>query len=471
MKICLILEGSYPYVRGGVSTWTDAFIRSMPEIEFVLWTICETEDQRGQFAYELPKNVVSVVENFLDTSLKLKASRNVNMEISGQDREAISQLIRCQEPDWRVLFGFLREKCKNPLDILMSEDFLDILKDFSKEEYLYAGFLDLFWTLRSMFVPLFYLVGQDIPEADSYHSISTGYAGVLAALGSMKYYKPMVLTEHGIYTREREEEILRSDWVEPNFKSLWVSMFYMFSRLAYQHAHRVTALYSHASEIQQEMGCPAEKCEIIGNGVNFSAFRDIATKSPNGWIDIGAIVRFAPIKDIKTMIYAFSRLKQEIAKVRLHILGAIDDQEYYQECLSLIEYLEVKDISIPGLVDSKMYLQRLDFTILTSLSEGQPFAILESLAAGRPLVATDVGSCRELIEGRDGDTLGPAGICVPPMHQTALLGALIDMCENDEMRKKMAVSGQERIEKYYEQEKMIADYKVVYEKAKVSWQA
>ena len=96
--------------------------------------------------------------------------------------------------------------------------------------------------------------------------------------------------------------------------------------------------------------------------------------------------------------------------------------------------------------------------------------ILEALAAGRPLVATDVGSCRELIEGRDGDSLGSAGICVPPMHQSALLGALIDMCENDEMRKKMAISGQERIEKYYDQEKMIADYKVVYEKAKASWQ-
>lgn len=471
MKICLILEGSYPYVRGGVSTWTDAFIRSMPEHEFVLWTIGDMESKRGKFKYELPANVVSVHETFLDAALTVRVRRNANIKLVGRDREAIAQLIRCGEPDWRVLLDLLRDKTKNPLEVFMSEDFLDILKEFSKEEFPYAGFLDLFWTIRSMFVPLLHLAGQPMPEADIYHSISTGYAGVLGALGSIKYDRPMVLTEHGIYTREREEEILRSDWVVSYFKSLWVSMFYMFSKFAYQQAHIVTTLYSHASEIQQEIGCPPGKREVIGNGIHYDTFSVIAAKEPDGWIDIGAIVRFAPIKDIKTMIYAFSRLKQEIPKVRLHVLGGHDDEEYYQECLSLIDYLGVKDIYTPGLVDIKAYLQRLDFTMLTSLSEGQPFAIIESLAAGRPLVATDVGSCRELIEGRNGDDLGPAGICVPPMHQTALLSALVDMCQNDEMRQEMVVSGKERVKTYYEHHKMIADYQAAYEKARKLWQA
>ena len=70
MKICFILEGSYPYVRGGVSTWVDGYIRSMPEHEFVLWTIADQEEKSGKFVYELPKNVVHVHENFLNTSLR-----------------------------------------------------------------------------------------------------------------------------------------------------------------------------------------------------------------------------------------------------------------------------------------------------------------------------------------------------------------------------------------------------------------
>ena len=39
MRICLVLEGSYPYVHGGVSTWMHSYIQAMPEHEFVLWVI------------------------------------------------------------------------------------------------------------------------------------------------------------------------------------------------------------------------------------------------------------------------------------------------------------------------------------------------------------------------------------------------------------------------------------------------
>ena len=149
----------------------------------------------------------------------------------------------------------------------MSESFLNIIKEYAHEEYPFAGLADLFWTVRSMFLPLLYLIGQPIPQADLYHSISTGYAGVLGALGSIKYNKPYIVTEHGIYTREREEEILFSDWINPFFKSHWIAMFNMYAKFAYTSAHQVTSLFDRASIIQQDLGCPVEKCEVIGNGI------------------------------------------------------------------------------------------------------------------------------------------------------------------------------------------------------------
>ena len=109
---------------------------------------------------------------------------------------------------------------------------------------------------------------------------------------------------------------------------------------------------------------------IIGNGLDLPPLEAIPAKTNNDWIDIGAIVRFAQIKDIKTMIYTFSQLKQEIPNTRLHILGGIDDQQYYQECLDLIDYLKVEEILILGSVNILEYLEQIDFTILTSLSEG-----------------------------------------------------------------------------------------------------
>lgn len=458
-------------MRGGVSTWVDGYIRAMPQHEFVLWTICDLESKRGKFVYDLPANVVGVHENCLGSSFNLRINKNPNIKFSDQEREAIWQLIQCGDPDWKVILESFNLNTSKPVEFFLSEEFLGILKEYTKKEFPFVSFKDLFWTVRSMFLPLLYLIGQPIPEADVYHSPSTGYAGVLAALGSIKYDKPFVLTEHGIYTREREEEILRSDWVISYFKDFWISMFFMFARLAYQRAHRVTSLYRRASLIQQELGCPPEKCEVVRNGLNVDVYSAIPVKPKDEWVDIAAIVRFAPIKDIKTMIYSFYRLKQDVDKVRLHILGGIDDDEYYQECLELIEYLDLKDVIIPGAVNVKTYLEKIDFTVLTSISEGQPFALLESMAAGRPVVATDVGCCRELIEGDDGDSFGLAGICVPPMNQAELAQALLQMCQNSGDRDSMGIVARKRIQTYFEIDHVITNYLNVYEKAVNVWRA
>ena len=71
MRICVILEGCYPYVTGGVSTWMHQYIKAMPEHEFVLWTIGASSRDRGKFKYELPDNVTEVHEIFLQDALNL----------------------------------------------------------------------------------------------------------------------------------------------------------------------------------------------------------------------------------------------------------------------------------------------------------------------------------------------------------------------------------------------------------------
>lgn len=64
MRICLILEGCYPYVNGGVSSWMHNYINEMTEHEFVLVTIGANAESRGNFKYELADNVVEVKEVF-----------------------------------------------------------------------------------------------------------------------------------------------------------------------------------------------------------------------------------------------------------------------------------------------------------------------------------------------------------------------------------------------------------------------
>lgn len=62
----MILEGSYPYVHGGVSSWTHQFIQAMPDVEFVIWCVGANAKDKGKFKYTLPKNVSEIYEVFLD---------------------------------------------------------------------------------------------------------------------------------------------------------------------------------------------------------------------------------------------------------------------------------------------------------------------------------------------------------------------------------------------------------------------
>ena len=70
MKICLIVEGCYPYVVGGVSAWVQMLLRQMPEHQFTIVSIGAECKQRGQFRYEIPANVTELREYFLDEPIR-----------------------------------------------------------------------------------------------------------------------------------------------------------------------------------------------------------------------------------------------------------------------------------------------------------------------------------------------------------------------------------------------------------------
>ena len=167
----------------------------------------------------------------------------------------------------------------------------------------------------------------------------------------------------------------------------------------------------------------------------------------------------------------FFALRQRLPNVRLHILGDTDDEEYAEECRDLIAQLEIPGIDMPGNVNVVEYFKKTDFTVLSSISEGQPLAVLESLAAGRPCVTTDVGCCRDLLEGAEGDTIGAAGIIVPPMHSQALADAMELLAVHTDMRREMAECGRKRVQRYYQHQDMVDNYNKNYEEVLRNWRA
>ena len=150
--------------------------QAMPEHEFVLWVIGAHAADRGKFVYELPGNVVEVHEVFLDDALRLSGEQH-EASFNDREREALRRLVSLSNPDWDVLFDIFYRRRVHPLSFLQSRTFMDIFRDVCLAEYPYTPFADAFHTMRSMLLPVLYLLGSEVPVADVYHAISTGYGG------------------------------------------------------------------------------------------------------------------------------------------------------------------------------------------------------------------------------------------------------------------------------------------------------
>jgi len=398
---------------------------------------------------------------FLDSLDGFETTDTSLEELTGEEYEALKQLVFCANPDWSLIFDMLQDGKIQRDNFLASEEFFSMIQELCEEKYASQPMSDVFHTIRSMLFPLLNLLSSSIPSADAYHAISTGYGGILATLASTRTRKPLLLTEHGIYTREREEEIIRADWILPSMRKQWIDFFYMLSDAIYSKADCITSLFSKARETQIALGCDAKKCRVISNGIDYESFSNIPFEKDD-WINIGAAVRMAPIKDIKTMIYAFYEVSSQMPNVRLYIMGGVDDKAYAEECYALARKLKLENLIFTGRVDVKEYLKKMDFMILTSISEGQPLSILESMAAGKPCVTTDVGCCKELLEGKLDDTLGSAGYCVPPTDLMSLAHAMLVMASSEEKRLKMGQIAKKRSEQFYQYHQMIEQYRQLY---------
>ncbi|MCR4928606.1 MAG: GT4 family glycosyltransferase PelF [Lachnospiraceae bacterium] len=473
MRICIVAEGCYPYVVGGVSGWINSMIKSFPEHEFVVLSIISDRTTSGKFQYELPDNVSEVYEAYLndyDWGTKPKEGRRTHL--SNKQHKALRSIIFNYEPEWYAIFDLFQKTSFSIDDILMGADFLHIVQEYYDKNYSQIVFSDFLWTMRSIYLPLFLVLKTKMPKADVYHCVATGYAGLLGGMAKYMYGCRLIVSEHGIYTREREEEILKASWVGGIYKNIWIEQFRKMSKLAYDRADVVTALYEHASELQLELGCPKDKIEITPNGIDVSRFANLPGKLPGeeNDINIGAVVRVTPIKEIKTMIRAFAFAKKEVPNLKLWIMGPTDeDSEYARECFELVDVMEIKDVKFTGRVNVTDYLGRMDFTILTSISEGQPLTILESYAAKKPVIATDVGDCRELIYGDIFDNLGAAGILCHIMNVEEIARAMIELAVSEDKREKMGEIGYKRVMKNYKVEKMHEKYEEIYARLRAGY--
>ena len=482
--VCLILEGTYPYVTGGVSSWVHNLIRALPQVRFSLLTVLPSHETYRDYKYEVPENVVAVSETYIHeyelSTLKNRgpASRAFEVlarfyqDLGQRDYTLLPEVFRqVVDPDTRII---------SPKELFFHKKSWQMLIAAYEDRQMEDSFVDYFWTLRYSHLPLLRLAEARIPRAAIYHTISTGYAGLLAAMARLKTGAPVLLTEHGIYSNERRIEIEQARWIYERkvdstvitntispFKQIWITLFDHLSRITYHYADEVITLFENNRKVQITGGADPRRTRVIPNGINLSNFSQRKeSPKPEGDFQVGFVGRVVSIKDVKTFIRACKIVREHIPDTHFPIMGPTDEEEeYFEECRAMVDMLGLEDsVEFTGRVDVRQQYPRMDVVVLTSISEAQPLVILEANICGVPCVATDVGACSELLNGRTPEdmALGPSGLVTPIADPEATARAIIQILGDDDRRWRMGQSGIQRVEGFYNEQNLNFAYLDLY---------
>lgn len=251
-----------------------------------------------------------------------------------------------------------------------------------------------------------------------------------------------------------------------NKKYQWIRRVYAPFVSHYVALSRDLALY-----LTDKVHIACSRITQIYNGVDSAVFSPVhpASRSlikgcpfvkSDLWI-VGTVGRMQAVKDQRTLTRAFIRTMLIAPELKTHArLVMVGDGPLREECLGLLNAAEIAHLAwLPGeRNDIPAIMRGLDCFVLPSLAEGISNTILEAMACGLPVIATDVGGNADLV------LHGITGQIVPSGDVDAMAHSLVLMATSPELVQAMGRAGRQRILDKFSLDAMVNAYQGLYDR-------
>jgi polysaccharide biosynthesis protein PelF len=464
VEVTLLTEGTYPYAHGGVSVWCDQLVQGMPDVRFHVLGItgsgCEPQ------VWKLPPQVASVSSVPLwgrTPGGSAPRGRDLRRFLAGYERFLLSLLDQDFEQHFADELYELAEFALTGGSLtaaLRTEGALRSLQKLWQRPFLAThasrptvqDALEATDLLEHALRPL----TVQPPSRGVAHAVTGGLA-VLPGLTARRFHGvPLLLSEHGIYLRERYLGYRSAPYRWP-VKALILGFFRLLATEGYRGADLITPCNRYNRRWEERGGCDPRRIRTVYNGVDPELFPyagpepDVPTLSWAGRVD--------PIKDLETLIRAFALVTAEVPDARLRLFGAppTGGEAYQDRCVALAAELGVgAAVSFEGRIDTVRHAYAAGSVVmLSSISEGFPFSLIEAMACGRATVSTDVGGVREAVA----DT----GLVVPPRDPEAMARAAVGLLRDQRRRQELGDAARARVIEQFTLGRTVATFRTVYE--------
>jgi polysaccharide biosynthesis protein PelF len=484
VDVCLVVEGCYPYRRGGVSNWVDTLLRDQAALSFAVISIQPPGIELPPL-YSLPSNVRTFHRLRLGpTAQAWRRMHRLADDPLDELVDALADFVRTGKLRTlaRIIQLARKVATRNAIaltDLVDNKLGWDIACRMYRKTAPKVSFREYYWAWRALFGGLLAVIACPLPRATVFHSVSTGFAGLLVARAAHETGRPALLTEHGIYANERLIELLMADWISDDIdlslsvydqrvslRSFWIGCFESYARTCYEASGAIITLFSDNQAFQRELGAEPAKLRVIANGVDSDTFARLPRAPADGAPTVALIGRVVPVKDVKTFLLSVRLARSRLPALTALVVGDLEeDASYAAQCKALAHELGLGDcVQFTGAVDVTQILPRLHVMVLTSLTEAQPLAILEAGATGVPCIATDVGGCREIVLGTAAreDDAEPGGIVTRPLAPAETAEAMVTLLSDHGLRRRCGDALQARVRRFYDKAKFCRAYSALY---------
>lgn len=236
----------------------------------------------------------------------------------------------------------------------------------------------------------------------------------------------------------------------------------LFRRIALGRAHALVVPSDRLFRVARtEWKQPERRLHRIANGIDVDAYAGPPAPDAIPGLDhdggkllIGTVAGLRTVKNLPRLVRAVAPLGD---KVRLVIVGEGPERD---AILAQARACGLDDILLPGFLPSpSKYVGLFDIFALSSDSEQLPISLIEAMAAGLPVVSTDVGDVRSMVADAN------RGLIVPVTEEGALMAALAMLVEDEQLRWRIGAENRRKAREEYRESEMIRRYAALYEGA------
>jgi glycosyltransferase involved in cell wall biosynthesis len=472
MRIALVTEGTYPIVTGGVSTWCDQLLRGMPEHD---WTVVGlTATGAEPIVWEQPSSVSSVVlfpmwgelppparrgraggDLLLGVQDALHALWDAALAPDGPDavsqaRTALRTLVLLSRD---VRLGSLLTARGSASAVLTA--WRDRCADQPRMSVAEAV------TASIVVDRMLSVVDAPLGPVDVVHAASNGAAALVGLAARWRQGTPLLLSEHGVYLRERYLALDDGgySWAERRAVTAVVRR---ICEVAYREAEQVLPVSDFNQRWIRRLGGELTRAVTIRNGVQPDLYEPVGDEPEVPTLSF--VGRIDPLKDLHTLVRAFALLRAQLPAARLRLFGPVPrgNEAYRDSVVDLVDELGVTDaVTFEGPSNgSRPAIAAGSVVVLSSISEGLPFTVIEAMMCGRATVSTDVGGVAECL-----DPEGRTGVVVPARDPQAFADACLDLLTDTDRRRAMAAAAREHALATATLDRALATYRSVYDAA------